>query len=124
MWGYDKRGQEASRLQTVRVAARGRARLGRFGSFGPDLRPGRFFQGDGAGRRAWTFVVGVVVPFALLLFADTSATDPRVLVAAGVAAVLIVVALAGLPWSRLPAWTQAAPVFAYFVVIGILRDAG
>jgi diguanylate cyclase (GGDEF)-like protein/PAS domain S-box-containing protein len=110
-------------LPRVRAPARENASRGWSGTFAPDLRPGRFFEGDGAGRRAWAFVAGVVLPFALLPFADISGTDPRVLFATALAAVLILVALAGLPWTRLPAWTQAVTVLAYFVVIGLLRDA-
>src|SRR4051794_2815653 len=65
----------------------------------------------------------MVLPFAMLPFADTSGTDPRVLLATALAAIQIVVVLGGLPWNRLPAWAQAVPVLAYFVVVGLLRDA-
>jgi len=66
--------------------------------------------------------VGTVVPFALLPFADTSGADPRVLAATALAAVMIGIVMSG-AWERLPAWAEAAPVFAYFVVIALLRDA-
>jgi diguanylate cyclase (GGDEF)-like protein/PAS domain S-box-containing protein len=73
-------------------------------------------------RRTMPFVLGAILPFVLLPFAATSATDPRVLIAAGVTAVLIAIVL-WTPWARLPAWSQAVPVIAYFVVVGLLRDA-
>jgi diguanylate cyclase (GGDEF)-like protein/PAS domain S-box-containing protein len=109
-------------LQRVRAAARENSRDWPR-SFAPDIEPGRFFEGDDVRRRTTAFVAGAVLPFALLPFADTSGTDPRVLLATGLAALLIAVVLGGVPWGRLPAWTQAVPVLAYFVIVGLLRDA-
>ena len=74
-------------------------------------------------RRTAAFVLGAILPFALLPFAGISGTDPRVLIATGLTAVMVVAVLGGVPWARLPAWTQAIPLLAYFVVIGLLRDA-
>ncbi|HEY7266353.1 MAG TPA: EAL domain-containing protein, partial [Solirubrobacterales bacterium] len=68
------------------------------------------------------FVLGAILPFAVLPFAGTSATDPRVVVAAGIAALMVAVVI-GLPWARLPVWCQAVPLLAYFLVVGLLRDA-
>jgi diguanylate cyclase (GGDEF)-like protein/PAS domain S-box-containing protein len=109
-------------LHRVQAATRGTGD-GSSATVTPDIEPGRFFEGVDVGRRTTAFVLGALLPFALLPFADTSVTDPRVLLAAGLAAVLILVVVAGLPWGRLPAWTQAVPVLAYFVVVGLLRDA-
>ena len=36
---------------------------------------------------------------------------------------MIVAAALRLPWGRLPAWAQAIPPLAYFVVFALLRDA-
>jgi diguanylate cyclase (GGDEF)-like protein/PAS domain S-box-containing protein len=88
-----------------------------------DFEPGRFFEGPGIAPRIAAYVVAMVLPFALVPFADISGTDPRVLIATAVAAAQILVVLGGLPWKRLPTWSQAVPVFAYFVVVGLLRDA-
>jgi diguanylate cyclase (GGDEF)-like protein/PAS domain S-box-containing protein len=68
------------------------------------------------------FVLGAILPFAVLPFAGTSATDPRVVVAAGIAALMVALVI-GLPWARLPVWCQAVPLLAYFLVVGLLRDA-
>jgi diguanylate cyclase (GGDEF)-like protein/PAS domain S-box-containing protein len=91
-------------------------------SIAPDIEPGRFFQGEDLSRRTVAFALGAVLPFVLLPFASTSVTDTRVLLAAAIAAILIA-AVFWLPWSRMPAWTQAVPLLAYFVVVGLLRDA-
>jgi len=93
-------------------------------SITPDLRPGRFFEGEDLNRRTAAFAVGALLPFVLLPFADISVSDPRVLIATALMAALISVVLIGLPWARLPAWTQAVPLLAYLVVVGLLRDAG
>jgi len=92
-------------------------------SIAPDLRPGRFFEGEDSAGRTIAFAAGALLPFALLPFAGISVTDPRVLVATALTAILLVTVLVGLPWARLPVWTQALPVLAYFVVVGLLRDA-
>ena len=68
------------------------------------------------------FVAAGVLPFVLLPFADVSLSDPRVLGAAAIALAIIVLALE-VPWPRLPAWPQAIPPLAYFVLVALLRDA-
>jgi diguanylate cyclase (GGDEF)-like protein/PAS domain S-box-containing protein len=110
-------------VHRVRTAARETSSEGWSRTVAPDIEPGRFFEGEDVSRRTTAFVLGAIFPFALLPFAATSVTDPRVLLAAGLAAILVVVVLGGLPWARLPAWSQAVPVLAYFVVVGLLRDA-
>ncbi len=110
-------------MHRVRTAARETSGEGWSSTVAPDIEPGRFFEGEDVSRRTRAFVLGAILPFALLPFAATSVTDPRVLLAAGLAAVLVLVVLGGLPWARLPAWSQAVPVLAYFVLVGLLRDA-
>jgi diguanylate cyclase (GGDEF)-like protein/PAS domain S-box-containing protein len=81
-----------------------------------------FFEGEDVDRRITIFILGALLPFLLLPFASTSVTDPRVLVAAALTAILIAT-VRRLRWARLPPWTQAVPLLAYFVVVGLLRDA-
>jgi diguanylate cyclase (GGDEF)-like protein/PAS domain S-box-containing protein len=109
-------------LPSVRAAARENAGGGWSRSIAPDIEPGRFFEGEDVSRRTTAFALGAVLPFLLLPFASTSVTDPRVLIAVAMTPILIAFVFE-LPWSRLPAWTQAVPVLAYFVVVGLLRDA-
>ena len=109
-------------MQRVRAVGREDSGLRWSSSFVDDVEPGRFFDGHDVSRRPTAFVLGALLPLALLPFAGTSITDPRVLVAIGLTPLLIAMVLA-LPWARLPAWSQALPLLAYFVVIGLLRDA-
>ncbi len=110
-------------MHRVRSATRENPGEGWSSTVAPDIEPGRFFEGEDASRRTTAFVLGAILPFALLPFAATSVTDPRVVLAGALAGVLVVVVLGGPRWARLPAWTQAVPVLAYFVVVGLLRDA-
>jgi diguanylate cyclase (GGDEF)-like protein/PAS domain S-box-containing protein len=89
---------------------------------GAEVAPGRFFEGSDVSWRFVPFVLAGVVPFLLLPAAGISLTDTRVLVAAALVTVIVAAALR-LPWSRLPAWAQAIPPLAYFVVFALLRDA-
>ena len=89
---------------------------------GAEVTPGRFFEGSDVSWRFVPFVLAGVVPFLLLPAAGVSLTDTRVLVVAVLVTVIVAAALK-LPWSRLPAWTQAIPPLAYFVVFALLRDA-
>jgi diguanylate cyclase (GGDEF)-like protein/PAS domain S-box-containing protein len=109
-------------LPSVRGAAREKAGRGWSRSIAPDIEPGRFFEGEDISRRTTAFVLGAILPFVLLPFASTPVTDLRVLIAAAMTPILIALVLK-LPWARLPAWTQAVPLLAYFVVVGLLRDA-
>jgi diguanylate cyclase (GGDEF)-like protein/PAS domain S-box-containing protein len=102
--------------------AREKAGRGWSRSIAPDIQPGRYFEGEDLSRRTVAFALGAILPFVLLPFADTAIGDTRVLAAAAITAVLIA-AVIGLPWDRLPAWNQAVPLLAYFVVVGLLRDA-
>ena len=109
-------------MQSVRAGARENSGRDWSSSFAPDIEPGRFFEGEDVGRRTTAFVLGAILPFVLLPFAETSVTDPRVLASAAITAGLIASVLT-LPWERLPPWSQAVPVLGYFVVLGLLRDA-
>jgi diguanylate cyclase (GGDEF)-like protein/PAS domain S-box-containing protein len=109
-------------LRRARATARENPGRGWSRSLAPDIEPGRFFEGVDVNRRTTPFVLGAILPFVLLPFAATSVTDPRVLAAAALTPILIALVLE-LSWARLPAWTQAVPLLAYFVVVGLLRDA-
>jgi diguanylate cyclase (GGDEF)-like protein/PAS domain S-box-containing protein len=109
-------------LQSARAAARHNAGRGWSRSLAPGIEPGRFFEGEDLWRRTTPFALGALLPFLLLPFAGISASDPRVVVAEVLAALLIVLVYA-VPWPRLPAWSQAVPLLGYFVVVGLLRDA-
>ena len=109
-------------MDRARGAGREKPDPGWSRSIAPDIEPGRFFEGGDVTRRTTPFVLGALLPFVLLPFADISVSDPRVLIAVAITPVLIAAVL-GLPWARLPVWSQAVPVLAYFVVVGLLRDA-
>jgi diguanylate cyclase (GGDEF)-like protein/PAS domain S-box-containing protein len=87
-----------------------------------DLKPGRFFEGDNVDWRIAPFVLAGLLPFALVPFSGVGFSDPRVLIAAAIVPIDIVLALR-LPWGRLPAWPQAILPLTYFLVIALLRDA-
>ena len=89
---------------------------------GAEVAPGRFFEGRDVRWRFVPFVLAGVIPFLLLPAVGISLTDTRVLVAAALVTVIVAAALM-LPWGRLPAWAQAIPPIAYFVVFALLRDA-
>jgi diguanylate cyclase (GGDEF)-like protein/PAS domain S-box-containing protein len=91
-------------------------------AIGLDIEPGRFFEGADVHWRIAPFVIGGVLPFALLSFSGTSFADTRVQIAAAMVPVDISLAL-WFPWRRFPAWIQAIPVFSYFVIVALLRDA-
>jgi diguanylate cyclase (GGDEF)-like protein/PAS domain S-box-containing protein len=103
-------------------AAREKAGRGWSRSITPDIQPGRYFEGEDVSRRTVAFALGAFLPFVLLPFAGTAVADTRVLAAAAITACLIAMVV-GLPWARLPSWTQAVPLLAYFIVVGLLRDA-
>ena len=90
---------------------------------GLDVEPGRFFDGANVVWRIAPFVAAGILPFVLVPVAGLSYADPRVAIAAAMVPLIIGSALL-LPWERLPAWPQAIPPLAYFVVLGLLRDAG
>lgn len=89
---------------------------------GAEITPGRFFEGPDVLMRVAPFVIAGVLPFALVPLAEASYSDPEVLAAAALLA-LIAAAIIFVPWQRLPVWTQALPPFAYFAVVALLRDA-
>jgi diguanylate cyclase (GGDEF)-like protein/PAS domain S-box-containing protein len=68
-------------------------------------------------------VLAGILPFFLLPAAGLSFADPRVAIAAGMVP-LIVGSVLLVPWERFPAWTQAIPLLAYFVILALLREAG
>ena len=76
-------------MQSVRAGARENSGRDWSSSFAPDIEPGRFFEGEDVGRRTTAFVLGAILPFVLLPFAETSVTDPRVLASAAITAGLI-----------------------------------
>ena len=104
------------------VAASAARRSGWSRSIDLHIEPGRFFEGSDVAWRIAPFVIGGILPFTLLPFADVSFTDTRVLVAAAMVPIDVGLAL-WFPWRRFPAWIQAIPVFSYYVIIALLRDA-
>ncbi|MGA9634763.1 MAG: EAL domain-containing protein [Solirubrobacterales bacterium] len=91
-------------------------------AIGLDVEPGRFFEGANVIWRIAPFVVAGILPFALVPVAGLSFADPRVTIAAAMVPLVVGVALI-VRWERLPAWPQALPPLAYFVVLALLRDA-
>ena len=91
-------------------------------AIGLDVEPGRFFEGANVAWRIAPFVAAGILPFALVPVAGLSFADPRVAIAAAMVP-LIIAAARLLPWERYPAWPQAILPLAYFVILGLLRDA-
>ena len=91
-------------------------------AIGLDVEPGRFFDGAHVAWRIAPFVAAGVLPFALVPVVGLSFADPRVAIAAAMAPLIIGAALL-VPWERFPAWPQAIPPLAYFVILALLRDA-
>jgi diguanylate cyclase (GGDEF)-like protein/PAS domain S-box-containing protein len=109
-------------LNSAHAAAHEKGGRGWSRSIAPDIEPGRFFEGEDASWRIRPLALGGILPFLLLPFAGTSVTDSRVLIAAAIVAIAVALAI-GLPWGRLPAWTQALVPLSYFVVVALLRGA-
>jgi diguanylate cyclase (GGDEF)-like protein/PAS domain S-box-containing protein len=91
-------------------------------AIGLDVEPGRFFEGANVAWRIAPFVAAGILAFALVPVAGLSFADPRVAIAAAMVP-LIIAAARLLPWERYPAWPQAILPLAYFVILGLLRDA-
>ena len=104
------------------AAARHQGDRGWSRAIGLDVEPGRFFDGAHVAWRIAPFVAAGVLPFALVPVAGLSYADPRVAIAAAMVPLIIGAALL-VPWERLPAWPQAIPPLAYFVILALLRDA-
>lgn len=83
-----------------------------------DRAPGPLEQG--AGRRVLPFAITAAVCFLAAVFPD-GPSHPAAFVAAMVAATLLVVVGAAIPWSRLPRSVQVIPVVAGFAVVALLR---
>ena len=82
---------------------------------------GRPFEGEDVGLRILPFVVaGAIGYLAVPLLPGTDA--PGNLIAAAMVPILIAAALL-VPWNRLPAWPQALPPLAVFLMVGLVRDA-
>jgi diguanylate cyclase (GGDEF)-like protein len=73
-------------------------------------------------RRTWPFVLALLVAVAAAPLTD-GATQPALLGAAVGLLVLLAVAVACLPWARLPAAAHAIPPFAVFVFVALLRES-
>lgn len=80
------------------------------------------FRREGLLRRTAPFVAAMVLSYAAIrLPADTRKTD-EILTAGGLN-LLLVVAVAVLPWHRFPRFADVLPPLAYMVVVAMLRDA-
>ncbi len=80
------------------------------------------FDREGLLRRAAPFLGAMWL--AIMIYPLVHGGDSRALPAAAlVLNALIVLAAIALPWKRLPQFAQIIPVFAYFVVIALLREA-
>jgi diguanylate cyclase (GGDEF)-like protein/PAS domain S-box-containing protein len=91
-------------------------------AIGLDVEPGRFFEGQDVAWRIAPFVIAGLLPFALIPIAGLSFADARVAIAAAIVPMIIGSALL-VPWQRLPAWPQAIPPLAYFVILALLGEA-
>lgn len=76
----------------------------------------------GLATRVAPFIGAVLLAFAFLNLNHDGDSPNRVLVAVGMAAVLVL-AIGAVPWRRLPEWTQTVPPLAFFVLVAVLIDA-
>ena len=104
-----------SRLRQIRVAPAGNPVADGLAGSAPTSTRGGSSKGRTSTARTTPFVLRGVLPFVLLPFAATSVTDPQVLVAAALVP-RSCRCCPRAPWARIPAWTQAVPLLAYFVV--------
>lgn len=80
------------------------------------------FSREGLGRRSAPFGVAMLAAF-LAVPLPSPYHRPAPLAIAAALNILIVVVVLALPWERLPSRTQALPVFAYILVIALLRES-
>ncbi|HEX3318863.1 MAG TPA: ATP-binding protein [Solirubrobacteraceae bacterium] len=74
-------------------------------------------------RRGWPFLAATAVAFALLPVSAMGSIDPVDVAVAAAVMVAIVLAVAFVPWERLPRTLTVFPPLAYFVLVALLRDA-
>ena len=77
----------------------------------------------GALGRITPFAGVAIVAVVLAVLPPASLTNPSALVAAAAVVVVLITAAVGLPWVRLPGWTEAAVPLSFFAVVVLLRQA-
>ena len=87
-----------------------------------DTSRSRPLDPGGLATRIAPFIGALLLAFAFLNLNHDGESPNRVLIAAGVAAVLVL-AIGAVPWRRLPGWTQTVPPLAFFVLVAVLIDA-
>ena len=87
-----------------------------------DTSRSRPLDPGGLATRIAPFIGALLLAFAFLNLNHDGESPNRVLIAAGVAAVLVL-AIGAVPWRRLPGWTQTIPPLAFFVLVAVLIDA-
>ena len=80
------------------------------------------FRKEGLLRRTAPFLVAMIVAFAAIRLPADTRDDSQLLIA-GILNVVLVAAVAVLPWERLPRTAELVPPLLYMVVIAVLRDA-
>jgi diguanylate cyclase (GGDEF)-like protein len=85
----------------------------------PSSRP---LDPGGLAARIAPFTGALLLAFAFLNLNHDGESPNRVLIAAGVAAVLVL-AIGAAPWRSLPGWTQTVPPLAFFLLVAVLIDA-
>jgi signal transduction histidine kinase len=85
------------------------------------VRVERPFQKDGLPGRVGPFVAVAVLSLGTLPFAES--LDGRLVLAAVLGIVVLIIAIFLVPWDRLPRWSDAIVPLTYFVVIFVLREA-
>ena len=81
----------------------------------PLSRPGQL-------RRAAPFLLMTAIGIALTPLVPASEDDPLLLGAAVVLLALVTVAIAFLPWERLPDWAEVTPALGLLLVVALLHD--
>lgn len=82
--------------------------------------PDRPFDRAGLNRRLLPFVAIAAIAI-LTIVSSLPAEEPRWLLAAGIGTGLVIASAWLIDWRRLPRWTDALPLLAYYPIIGFLR---
>jgi diguanylate cyclase (GGDEF)-like protein len=77
----------------------------------------------GALGRIAPFAAVAIVAVVLAVLPPASLTNPSALVAAAALSVVLITAAVGLPWARLPGWTEPVLPLTFFAVVVLLRQA-
>ncbi|MGV8967660.1 MAG: GGDEF domain-containing protein [Cellulomonas sp.] len=85
--------------------------------------PKRPLSDPSAVRRGAPFAAVGFIAVTVELVTGSSSSNLPVIAAAGVMMIVLLVSALGLPWHRLPAWSEVSVPIGFFVVVALLRHA-